>query len=66
MNMDKNKNQNLAKEITDFCKQRSKQPLGKTKTSKSLIQSILTSFIALAIAGGVAEPNHGSWWAADY
>ena len=61
--MDKNKTQNLAKEITDFCKERSKQPSGKVKTPKSLLQTILTSFIALAIVGGGAEPNHGSWWA---
>ena len=63
--MDKNKNQNLAREITDFCKERFKQPSGKTLPQKSLLQTILTSFIALAIAGGVAEPNHGSWWAAN-
>jgi hypothetical protein len=63
MNMDKNKNQNLAREITDFCKERAKKPSGKAKTSKSLLQSILTSFIALAIAGGGGETNHGSWWA---
>ncbi len=61
--MDKNKNQNLAREITDFCKGRSKQPSGKEKTSKSVLQTIITSFIALAIAGGGAETNHGSWWA---
>jgi hypothetical protein len=63
MNMDKNKNQRLAREITDFCKERSSQPSGKSKTPKSLLQTILTSFIALAIAGGGAETNHGSWWA---
>ncbi len=61
--MDKNKTQNLAKEITDFCKERSKHPSRKAKTPKSLLQTILTSFIALAIVGGGAEPNHGSWWA---
>jgi hypothetical protein len=66
MIMDKNKNLNLAKEITDFCKERSKQPVCKAKPSKSFLQTIITSFIALAIAGGVAEPNHGSWWAAEY
>jgi len=65
MNMDENKNQRLAREITDFCKERSKQPSGKAKPPKSLLQTILTSFIALAIASGGAEPNHGSWWAAD-
>lgn len=61
--MDKNKIQRLVREITDFCKERSSQPSGKEKTSKSLLQTIITSFIALAIAGGGAETNHGSWWA---
>jgi hypothetical protein len=61
--MDENKNQRLAKEITDFCKERLKLPSVKSKGSKSLLQSMLTTFIALALVSGGAEPNHGSWWA---
>jgi len=61
--MDENKNQRLAREITDFCQERIKLSSVKSKSPKSLLQTLLTSFIALALVSGGAEPNHGSWWA---
>jgi hypothetical protein len=63
--MDENKNLQLAKEITDFCKKRLNSPSVKSKSTKSLLHTLLTSFIALALVSGGAEPNRGSWWAAE-
>jgi hypothetical protein len=63
--MDENKNQRLAREITDFCKERLKFHLVKSNITKSLLHTMLTSFIALALVSGGAEPNRGSWWAAE-
>ena len=63
--MDENKNMRLVREITDFCKERLKFPSVKSKSTKSLLHTMLTSFIALALVSGGAEPNRGSWWAAE-
>ena len=60
--MSENKNQRLAKEITDFCKERLKSPAMKPKGAKSLLQTALASFLALTFVGGGVEPNKGSYW----
>jgi hypothetical protein len=63
--MKEKKNQQLAREITDFCKERIKSPSVKSTGNKSILHTALASFLALALVSGGAEPNHGSWWAAE-
>lgn len=63
--MNENKNQRLAREITEFCKTRLKSPSVKPKGTKSLLHTALASFLALAFVSGGAEPNRGSWWLAE-
>jgi hypothetical protein len=60
--VNENKNQRLAREITDFCKERLKSPSVKSKGAKSLLQTALASFLALAFTSGGVGPNRGSTW----
>ena len=59
--MNEKKNQQLAKEITDFCRERLSSPAVKTKGSKSALQIVLTTFLALTMATGSSEPNKSKW-----
>ncbi len=59
--MSENKNQRLAREFTDFCKERLKSPSVKPKGTKSLLYTALASFLALAFVSG-GEPDRGSFW----
>lgn len=59
--MTDNKNQQLAREITDFCKVRLRSPAVKSKRSKSALHNVLTTFLALIIATAASEPNKGKW-----
>ncbi len=61
--MKENKNQRLAKEITEYCKKRIKSPTHQAAKNNSIIQTVLASFLALVLVSGGVEPNHGSWWA---
>ena len=62
MNMNETKNQHLAREITNFCKERIKSPSGKQKSAVSLLQTALASFLALVFMSGDIEPNKGAFW----
>jgi hypothetical protein len=60
--MKDNRNRQLATEITDFCIERLKSPNVKSKRARSIFQTALASFLALAFIGGGAELNRGSFW----
>lgn len=59
--MNENKNQQLAREITDFCKERVKAPIVKSKGARSALQTVLAAFIAVTMATGSSEPNKNRW-----
>jgi len=59
--MNDKKNQQLAREITDFCKERLISPAVKSKGSKSALQTVLATFLAVTIATAASEPDKGRW-----
>lgn len=62
--MNETKNQCLAREITDYCKERLKSPASKARRAKSIYPALLTTFLAITLMNASTEPNHGGWWMA--
>ena len=60
--MNENKNQRLAREITDFCKEHLKSPSVKPKGAKTLLQTARASFLALTFVGGGTGTNKETHW----
>ena len=59
--MNDNKNLQLAREITDFCKERLVSPAVKSKSSNSTIHTVLTALLTVTIATGASAPTRGRW-----
>lgn len=59
--MEDQKNQQLARDITEFCKERLMSQATKSKGSKSALQTVLAAFVAVSIAAGSNEPNKNKW-----
>ena len=59
--MNETKNQRLAREITDFCKECLMSPAVKSKDSKSALKTVLAAILAVTIATGAREPDRSKW-----
>ena len=59
--MNETKNQRLAREITDFCKERLMSPAVKSKDSKSALKTVLAAILAVTIATGAGKPDRSKW-----
>jgi hypothetical protein len=60
--MNETKSERLAKEITDFCKERLQTPVKKPKGAKSILQTALVFFLTLAFGSSGTDADHGPFW----
>ncbi len=60
--MNESKNKHLAKEITDFCKERLAQPVTKKSGIKSFLHASLIAALALIFSSSPDSPGKKIGW----